>query len=1042
MESNATQTHMDTPDKDASSVGEAAGSGPDPAPRRRPSRKRAWLARLIWATLITAVSLVLLELGLGAAGVGYDTRYFIPAAAIPAAGDAGAKPAAPGELEANQRFAWRFQPPTGATVPLPIRIPAGKPADHVRIFIFGGSAAMGWPDAAYGFGRVLEVMLAELYPARKFDVIVTAMEGMNSHVARVIADEAAGLQPDLFIVYMGNNEVVGPYGASDVFGGCASSLGAIRVSEWLRSTRTGQLAGRIIAAITGQGTRVHKGLESFAGAAVRADDPRLAGMHANFAANLAAIREAATRAGAKAVVCTVASNLRDCPPFISSRRPGLSDADRARFDELCAAGRAKASAGDCQAAMEQFRQAAGIDADSANLEYWMGQCCLAAGQADKAREHITRSRDRDGLRARADTKINDALRQAGKLYDGFVDFEKLLADDPLSRDGLTGSALLVDHVNFTFAGNCRLAAAVLPEVQHLLAGKLGPAAEPKASTAPAAGLDEKHLAQALAMTGWDRYRLADMLSAQMAAAPFANQFGAAARLAARRDQVEQLRMFTLAEIRPAIFAQYLKALAARPDDPMLRANYATCLYRLGDPAAAAGEWAELLQKMPGNAEYEAQLGVTLMQQGKLPEASEHFRAALAVLPHDLNALNNLGASLLRQVQLNDAGDCFREVLRANPDHADARANLGITLAGKNDQAGAIKQFQTVLDKNPSHAGALRNLARLLVQDGRTDEAIGYYNKALAAREDYALHLDLGQLLAARQKSDEAMKHFARAAEMAPTVAATQLTLGGALLKAGRYADAAERFQRAIAIDDRLGEAHRDLGTALTKLRQTDRAIAELSRAVELDPRDYVARDRLAFALLAANKLPQAIEQYKKLLEYQPNLADAHNNLAVALAKTNKLDDAITHFAAAVQLEPTSLRHYNLATQLVRRGADREAVTHFRQALELKPDWSAPMAECAWVLATADDDKLRNADEAVRLAGKACELTGWKEPDIMDAMAAALAEAGQFGQAVMTAQKARLLAMHNGDAGQAQRIDKRIGLYKAGKPCRRGAREIK
>jgi tetratricopeptide (TPR) repeat protein len=1018
-------------------------------PKGQPSRKRIRLFRLISATVIPAAFFVLLELVLRVAGFGYDTRYFIPAAPA-AAGPAGPTGPQAGELEANQRFAWRFYPPTGAKAPLPVRLTVAKPADHVRIFIFGGSAAMGSPDAAYGFGRILEVMLAERYPARKFDVIVTAMEGMNSHVSRVIADEAAELQPDLFVVYMGNNEVVGPYGASDVFGGYTSSLGVIRASLWLKSTRTGQLAWRIIAALSGRGSQVFKGMESFAGAAVRADDPRLGATYENFAGNLAAIRDAATRAGAKAIVCTVASNLRDCPPFISSRRTQLSDADRARFDELCAAGRAKTSAGDCQAAMEQFSQAASIDADSANLEYWMGQCHLAAGQADKAREHLIRSRDLDALRVRADTKINDVLRQAGKRYDGFVDFEKILAADGLSREGLPGAELLLDHVHFTFAGNCRLAAAVMPEVQRLLAGMLGTASSPDASRASASGaaaapagtLDEKHLAQVLAMTGWDRYRIAEILSAQMAAAPFTNQFDAAARLAAQRSEVERLRMFTLPEVRPAILAQYLNALAARPDDIMLRANYATCLYGLGDSPAAAQEWTELLQRMPGNAQYEKELGVTLMQQGKLPEASSHFRAALAVMPHDLDAMNNLGASLLWQDRLDEAGDCFHEVLRANADHADARANLGITLARKNDLAGAVREFQAVLGRNPSHVGALRNLSRLLMHQGRLDEAIDCYGKALAAREDYALHVDLGQLLDARRKSDEAMKHFARAAEMAPNVAAAQLALGGALLKTGRYADAADRFERAIAIDDRLAEAHRDLGTALAKLDRPDRAITELGRAVDLSPGDFVARQRLAFALLAALRLPEAIEQYKKLLEVQPNLPEAHNNLAVALAKTNKPDDAIIHFAAAVQLEPTALRHYNLASQLVRRGADREAVTHFRHALRLRPDWPAPMAECAWVLATADDDKLRSAEEALNLAGKACELTGWKEPDIVDALAAAQAEAGQFGQAAMTAQKARLLAMQRGDIAQAGRIDKRIDLYKAGKPCRRGAREIK
>ncbi len=986
---------------------------------------------------------LLLELVLNLVGFGYDTRYFIPAK-TPAT--AGASAGAVGELEANQRFAWRFYPPTGAKTPLPVRLGSTKAQGHVRIFVFGGSAAMGSPEPAQSFGRILEVMLAERYPQRKFEVIVTAMEGMNSHVSRVIADEAAELQPDLFVVYMGNNEVVGPYGISDVFRGYTPNLTTIRASLWLKSTRTGQMVGRLIDSMSGRGDQVWKGMENFVGAGVAADDPRLSTMYDNFAANLSAICQAGTWADARTIVCTVASNLRDCPPFLLQSRPGVSKADLARFDELCSAGRAKASTGEHEQAMDQFTQAADIDANSANLEYWMGQCCLSAGLADEAREHLLRARDLDALRFRADTKINEILRRAGKQYDGFVDFEKLLAVDAITRDGLPGSETLIDHVHFSFAGNCRLAAAVLAEAERLLGDKLGPASGAGVATAPAGslvgGFDEKHLARRLAITGWDRYRIAEVLAAQMALAPFTNQFDSDSRLAAQRAEVERLRMFTLPEIRPVILGQYLKALAARPDDVMLRANYATCLYGFDDAVSAAREWGELLKRMPGNAQYAKELGVTLMGQGKLDEASEYFRQALAVLPRDLNAQNNLGASLLRMGRIEEAGVCFREVLSANPDHADARANLAIALASKNDQAGAASQFQTVLAKTPGHVGALRNFARLLTGQGKVDEAIELYSKALVTREDFMLHVDLGQLLEVRKQSDKAMEHFARAAEMAPNAAGAQLAFGQALLRARRYAEAADRLGRAVVIDDGLAVAHRDLGSALGRLGKAKLAIVELARAVNLNPTDLVARERLAYALMAGRKLPEAIEQYKKVLELQPNLPDAHNNLAVALAKTGKLDEAIIHFSAAVQLEPTALRHYNLATQLVRRGGDREALMNFRQALQLKPTWPEAMSECAWVLATADDEKLRNGGEAVRLAQKACELTQWKAAAIVDAMAASLAEAGQFGQALLTAQRARLLAMQRGDVGQAGRIEKRIELYKARKPCRRGAREIK
>ena len=94
---------------------------------------------------------------------------------------------------------------------------SAKPAGTVRIFVLGGSAAQGIPDPSFSFGRILEVMLRERYPDVKFEVVNAAMTAINSHVALEIARDCAAHQPDLFVVYMGNNEVVGPYGPGTVF---------------------------------------------------------------------------------------------------------------------------------------------------------------------------------------------------------------------------------------------------------------------------------------------------------------------------------------------------------------------------------------------------------------------------------------------------------------------------------------------------------------------------------------------------------------------------------------------------------------------------------------------------------------------------------------------------------------------------------------------------------------------------------------------------------------------------------------------------------
>ena len=72
------------------------------------------------------------------------------------------------------------------------------------------------------------------------------MTAINSHVAVEIARDCAAHQPDLFVVYMGNNEVVGPFGPATVFQQWSPNRKLIRATAWLKSTRVGQLLGDTI----------------------------------------------------------------------------------------------------------------------------------------------------------------------------------------------------------------------------------------------------------------------------------------------------------------------------------------------------------------------------------------------------------------------------------------------------------------------------------------------------------------------------------------------------------------------------------------------------------------------------------------------------------------------------------------------------------------------------------------------------------------------------------------------------------------------------
>ena len=152
-------------------------------------------------------------------------------------------------LVENDKFSLRFFPPELARTPEPSRMKTPKPAGTYRIFILGESAAMGDPAPAFGPVRYLEMLLRERFPGAQFEVINVAVTAINSHVILPIARECARREGDLWIIYMGNNEMVGPFGAATVFGAQAPPRSFVRLSLAFQKLRLGQLMESLIRAL-------------------------------------------------------------------------------------------------------------------------------------------------------------------------------------------------------------------------------------------------------------------------------------------------------------------------------------------------------------------------------------------------------------------------------------------------------------------------------------------------------------------------------------------------------------------------------------------------------------------------------------------------------------------------------------------------------------------------------------------------------------------------------------------------------------------------
>jgi Flp pilus assembly protein TadD len=119
--------------------------------------------------------------------------------------------------------------------------------------------------------------------------------------------------------------------------------------------------------------------------------------------------------------------------------------------------------------------------------------------------------------------------------------------------------------------------------------------------------------------------------------------------------------------------------------------------------------------------------------------------------------------------------------------------------------------------------------------------------------------------------------------------------------------------------------------------------------------------------------------------------------------------------------------------LADRKQTADAIGHYREALRLRPDWPEALNNLAWLLATHSQAEWRNGAEAVRLAERACALTGYQKAMFVGTLAAACAEAGRFAEAVKTAERAHALATAANENDLADTNQKLLERYRQGKP---------
>ena len=256
-------------------------------------------------------------------------------------------------------------------------------------------------------------------------------------------------------------------------------------------------------------------------------------------------------------------------------------------------------------------------------------------------------------------------------------------------------------------------------------------------------------------------------------------------------------------------------------------------------------------------------------------------------------------------------------------------------------------------------------------------------------------------VALRMKGDDqaALVHYTEALRLNPAYYKAHYNLGNLLSRQRRYEEAEAYFTEALRLNPGYADAHYNLGVVLQTKGSYEAAERHFAEAVRLRPGFAGGHKVLAGLLFSRGKYQEAEAHLTEVLRANPSDADAHNNLGTILSRQRRYAEAEAHFAEAIRMQPGNPNAYN---------------------------------QSARIMAACPDAQFRDGKKAVEFATRACTLTQWKNPGVLDTLAVAQADAGDFDAAVRSQERAIELLS---DPRQKDDYHSRLALYKAKKPYR-------
>jgi len=331
----------------------------------------------------------------------------------------------------------------------------------------------------------------------------------------------------------------------------------------------------------------------------------------------------------------------------------------------------------------------------------------------------------------------------------------------------------------------------------------------------------------------------------------------------------------------------------------------------------------------------------------------------------------------------------------------------------------LADIALILKNAPEETNAIILQGEVLREQGMLDEAIASFDKATdQAPQAPGPYQNRGEIYRDQRKFDKAIKQFSRVLEL-------QL---GVLLTLVQRAE------------------------AYLNNRQPKLALSDVDHVLDKHP-ELIAAHRIRAEIYAElDRLPEAIEEMKQLAEAVPKQINLKMQLALYYLVNKQPLQAIGAYNDVLRVDQGNfLALRSRGDAYLNLGEHEEAIADFQRAIKMNSSDTPLLNNYAWLLSTSPRDTVRNGQQAVELATKACELTKYQKPHILSTLAAAYAESGDFVSAIKWSEQAVNLIVpdsnaaesnasdsntpNNSEPSTSEQLTAELDSYRSGKPWR-------